>query len=141
MAVKVLEQVAGDFNPRSSLEPLLHHRLSHPNVVAMFDVCTQVSTWQVHAAALVSAVPLCLDGPAGVWGCDSATGTPQAVSAQTDIAYLSRCLCPYRIVLSPCTSSRLCMSLPCLAHAELCVCGVKIAPSHDGHNPSQAVQD
>jgi hypothetical protein len=42
VAVKVLEQVAGDFNPRSSLEPLLHHRLSHPNVVAMFDVCTQV---------------------------------------------------------------------------------------------------
>jgi hypothetical protein len=42
VAVKVLEQVAGDFNPRSSLEPLLHHRLSHPNIVAMFDVCTQV---------------------------------------------------------------------------------------------------
>lgn len=42
MAVKVLEQVAGDFNPRSSLEPLLHHRLSHPHIVAMFDVCTQV---------------------------------------------------------------------------------------------------
>jgi hypothetical protein len=42
VAVKVLEQIAGDFNPRSSLEPLLHHRLSHPNVVAMFDVCTQV---------------------------------------------------------------------------------------------------
>eukprot|EP00878_Enallax_costatus_P013965 GHUV01014604.1.p1 GENE.GHUV01014604.1~~GHUV01014604.1.p1 ORF type:complete len:586 (+),score=141.50 GHUV01014604.1:545-2302(+) len=41
VAVKVLEQVAGDFNPRSSLEPLLHHRLSHPNIVAMFDVCTQ----------------------------------------------------------------------------------------------------
>jgi hypothetical protein len=40
--VKVLEQVAGDFNPRTSLEPLLHHRLSHPNIVAMFDVCTQV---------------------------------------------------------------------------------------------------
>jgi hypothetical protein len=43
VAVKVLEQVAGDFNPRTSLEPLLHHRLSHPNIVAMFDVCTQVS--------------------------------------------------------------------------------------------------
>lgn len=42
MAVKVLEQVAGDFNPCSSLEPLLHHRLSHPHIVAMFDVCTQV---------------------------------------------------------------------------------------------------
>jgi hypothetical protein len=42
VAVKVLEQVAGDFNPRSSLEPLLHHRMSHPNIVAMFDVCTQV---------------------------------------------------------------------------------------------------
>eukprot|EP00879_Flechtneria_rotunda_P005240 GHRR01005525.1.p1 GENE.GHRR01005525.1~~GHRR01005525.1.p1 ORF type:complete len:858 (+),score=281.24 GHRR01005525.1:849-3422(+) len=41
VAVKVLEQVAGDFNPCSSLEPLLHHRLSHPNIVAMFDVCTQ----------------------------------------------------------------------------------------------------
>ncbi|WIA41989.1 hypothetical protein OEZ86_009290 [Tetradesmus obliquus] len=41
VAVKVLEQVAGDFNPRTSLEPLLHHRLSHPNIVAMFDVCTQ----------------------------------------------------------------------------------------------------
>eukprot|EP00775_Hariotina_reticulata_P003798 gene3798-4055_t len=41
VAVKVLEQVAGDFNPRSSLEPLLHHRMSHPNIVAMFDVCTQ----------------------------------------------------------------------------------------------------
>jgi hypothetical protein len=45
VAVKVLEQVAGDFNPRSSLEPLLHHRLSHPNVVAMFDVVTQVRVW------------------------------------------------------------------------------------------------
>lgn len=44
VAVKVLEQVAGDFNPRSTLEPLLHHRLCHPNIVAMFDVCTQV-TW------------------------------------------------------------------------------------------------
>lgn len=42
VAVKVLEQVAGDFNPRSSLEPLLHHRLGHPNIVAMYDVCTQV---------------------------------------------------------------------------------------------------
>lgn len=51
VAVKVLEQVAGDFNPRSSLEPLLHHRLSHPNVVAMFDVCTQV---RINEALLVT---------------------------------------------------------------------------------------
>lgn len=49
VAVKVLEQVAGDFNPRSNLEPLLHHRLSHPNIVAMFEVCTQVRTCHVHA--------------------------------------------------------------------------------------------
>jgi len=53
VAVKVLEQVAGDFNPRSSLEPLLHHRLSHPNIVAMFDVCTQVG-WH-HCCLLLSA--------------------------------------------------------------------------------------
>lgn len=49
VAVKVLEQVAGDFNPRSSLEPLLHHRLSHPNIVAMFDVCTQVKQLQIES--------------------------------------------------------------------------------------------
>jgi len=52
VAVKVLEQVAGDFNPRSSLEPLLHHRLSHPNIVAMFDVCTQVRAGGHHCRAV-----------------------------------------------------------------------------------------
>ena len=41
MAVKVLEQIAGDVNPRTALEPLLHHRLSHPNVVKMYDISTQ----------------------------------------------------------------------------------------------------
>lgn len=61
VAVKVLEQVAGDFNPRSSLEPLLHHRLSHPNIVAMFDVCTQVRVRSVvprSDTVLLLAVPL-----------------------------------------------------------------------------------
>lgn len=68
MAVKVLEQVAGDFNPRTSLEPLLHHRLSHPNIVAMFDVCTQVRgrrgrrgarlRWHVLQARVVPAAVL-----------------------------------------------------------------------------------
>jgi hypothetical protein len=42
VAIKILEQVAGDCNPRTALEPLLHHRLSHPNIVKMFDVSTQV---------------------------------------------------------------------------------------------------
>ncbi|KAI8471136.1 MAG: kinase-like domain-containing protein [Monoraphidium minutum] len=41
VAIKILEQVAGDFNPRTALEPLLHHRLSHPNIVRMFDISTQ----------------------------------------------------------------------------------------------------
>jgi hypothetical protein len=41
VAVKVLEQIAGDVNPRTALEPLLHHRLSHPNVVKMYDISTQ----------------------------------------------------------------------------------------------------
>lgn len=41
VAIKILEQIAGDFNPRTALEPLLHHRLSHPNIVKMFDISTQ----------------------------------------------------------------------------------------------------
>jgi len=41
VAVKVLEQIAGDVNPRTTLEPLLHHRLAHPNVVKMYDISTQ----------------------------------------------------------------------------------------------------
>jgi serine/threonine protein kinase len=43
VAIKILEQVAGDFNPRTALEPLLHHRLSHPNIVQMYDISMQAS--------------------------------------------------------------------------------------------------
>jgi hypothetical protein len=58
VAVKVLEQVAGDCDPRSSLEPLLHQKLSHPNVVAMFDICTQVMNvyFQLQLIGVVNVV-------------------------------------------------------------------------------------
>jgi hypothetical protein len=96
VAVKVLEQVAGDFNPRSSLEPLLHHRLSHPNIVAMFDVCTQVSTWILRLFAPCQMCCFASTAPPWVWGYAVAVDTLQAVVAEVE-EYWSR---PWRVVVS-----------------------------------------